>query len=377
MIVLITPLVVALTSLAAPQPSPASLDAFSKRGTAAREANRLEDAADIYREAVRLHPRWTEGHWYLGTISYELGNAAACRSELQKVVQVQTRNGAAWAFKGLCEFQLKTYAVALHDLTLAQKLGVGDDAELPAVVGYHRAILLTRAGRFEAAVDEIAGFVRGGNTGPTIVEALGLAMLRVPQVPAEATPQTRAMALLAGQGAIYAYRRMPAAAEQSYTQLLTQYPDVPNVHYVYGAYLVHERPDEALEQFKLELKVSPAHVLARVQIAQELVKRGQFGEAAPFASEAVARDGNNFVARRVLGQVKFRSGDVAGAITQLEAARALEPSSPSVHFHLARAYQRAGRDEDAKRERLEFSRLEALQQKQRGADLGGAEPPEP
>ena len=51
---------------------------------------------------------------------------------------------------------------------------------------------------------------------------------------------------------------------------------------------------------------------------------------------------------------------------QFEAARSLEPSSPSVRFHLARAYQRAGRTADAERERTEFRRLEKLQQIRRG-----------
>jgi hypothetical protein len=41
-----------------------------------------------------------------------------------------------------------------------------------------------------------------------------------------------------------------------------------------------------------------------------------------------------------------------------------------VRFHLSHAYQRAGRTDDAKRERAEFSRLEKIQQKQRGAAMG-------
>ena len=65
--------------------------------------------------------------------------------------------------------------------------------------------------------------------------------------------------------------------------------------------------------------------------------------------------------------MKLQKGDAAGAIVELEAARTLEPSSPSVRFQLARAYQRAGRAADATRERAEFKRLEAQQQVQRGA----------
>ncbi len=83
------------------------------------------------------------------------------------------------------------------------------------------------------------------------------------------------------------------------------------------------------------------------------------------------------MARRILGQLKLQAGDTSGAIAHLEAARALEPTSPSVRYHLARAYQRAGRGDEAKRERAEFSRLEGIQQRKRGgANTLGEEPAE-
>ena len=60
------------------------------------------------------------------------------------------------------------------------------------------------------------------------------------------------------------------------------------MHYVYGTYLVGDRPAEALDQFNIELTRSPGHVLARVQIAQELIKQGEFERATPHATEAHA-----------------------------------------------------------------------------------------
>jgi predicted Zn-dependent protease len=222
----------------------------------------------------------------------------------------------------------------------------------------------------------LAGLIRGGNRGPTIVDALGLALLRLTMLPADMPPATREMVQLAGQGALFANGGMKDAAEQAYTQLMARYADAPNVHYVYGSYLARDRPDQALDQFRLELKRSPDHVLARVRIAEELIKRGEIEQAAPMAREAVRIAPGNFVARKVLGQVKLQSGDVPGAIIELEAAVKLEPDSPSVHFTLARAYQRAGRSSDAARERTEFTRLERLQQIQRGGPNAVGDQPE-
>ena len=199
---------------------------------------------------------------------------------------LEPEHGAAWAFRGLCEFKLTEYAPALEHLTRANDLGVGDDASFLAVVGYHRAILLARFEQFERALDLNAGFIRGGNTSSTIVEALGITLLRLPLLPSEVPPEKREMVEMAGRAGLYAIGMMRDAAERTFQQLVSKYPDAPNVHYVYGTYLMGDRPAEALEQFNIELQRSPEHVLARVQIAQELIKQGEFDRASPYATEA-------------------------------------------------------------------------------------------
>ncbi len=49
-----------------------------------------------------------------------------------------------------------------------------------------------------------------------------------------------------------------------------------------------------------------------------------------------------------------------GAIRELQAGLKMAPDSPGLHFTIARAYQRAGRLDDAAREREEFTRLDRL-----------------
>ena len=67
-----------------------------------------------------------------------------------------------------------------------------------------------------------------------------------------------------------------------------------------------------------------------------------------------------FQARKALGQALLETGDADGAIRELQTGLALAPESPGLHFTLARAYQRAGRLDDAERERNEFTRLDRL-----------------
>lgn len=367
---------VALFAAATAVQTASDFDALRQQAEEARAAGRIADAITLYERALAMQPSWTEGRWNLGTIYYDADRYRECRDAFAQVVEQQPAHGAAWAFRGLCEFKLAEFAPALDHLNQARQLGVGDDAGFQAVVGYHRGILLARAGDFEHAFDIAAAFVRGGNTGPEIVESLGIAMLRVPRLPSELSAGQQEMVRLAGSAGAYGIGMDRTAAERAFVQLVSRYPDVPNVHFVYGNFLSNDRPAEALEQFKIELTRSPENAMARIQIAQELIKESDFAAATPYATDAARLAPRNFMARKILGQVKLQAGDAAGAVTELEAARALEPSSPSVRFQLARAYQRAGRIEDANRERVEFKRLEALQQQQRGANVAG-EPTEP
>src|SRR6266550_3769249 len=97
-----------------------SFDTIRQRADEARTRGRFEEAIELYARAVRLRPAWVEGHWYLGTTYYEIEKYADCRDAFRRVVRLQHDNGAAWAFKGLCEFRLKNFSVALSDLDKAQ-----------------------------------------------------------------------------------------------------------------------------------------------------------------------------------------------------------------------------------------------------------------
>ncbi len=352
----------------------ASFDTLRRRADEARTGGRFEEAIEFYGRAVRLRPAWVEGHWYLGTTYYEIEKYPDCRDAFRRVVRLQTRNGAAWAFKGLCEFRLKNYSVALSDLNKAQGLGVGD-ANLIPVARYHRAILLTRFEQYEGALQAFDDFAREGNGSPMIVEAMGIAVLRFPLLPGELPEDKRDVVRLAGRANFLAASNMSEEAQKGFDELLGRYPDTANVHYLYGVYLLRDRPEQAVDQFNQELRVSPSHARAMLQLGQEALKRGELEAALRWATQAVRIAPRSFVGRRVLGQIKLEVNDIGGAITELETAAKLEPNSPSVRYTLARAYQRAGRPADAKRERAEFLRLERLQQEQRGGANAVGGPP--
>jgi tetratricopeptide (TPR) repeat protein len=348
-----------------PDPSGAEFDRLVKAATEARQAERFEQAVELYGKAVKLMPDYVEGHWYQGTAYYSLDNHTGCRDAFRRVLRLAPKNGAANAFLGLCEFHLKDYDRSLQHLLESRVLGVGDVPDLGSIARYHAALLMTRMEQFEQSLETLGEFAGDGNDNPRVIEAMGLATLRMPLLPAETPPLRREMVLMAGRASYMMATRNTAAAEKAFEALASRYPETPNVHYAFGVFLLQEQPDRAIEQFKRELELQPGHAWSLMQIAYEYLTRGDAKTALPWAQQAVAAAPNAFPARKALGQALLETGDVDGAIKELQLGIKLAPESPGLHFTLARAYQRAGRQEDAERERTEFTRLDRLARTQR------------
>jgi tetratricopeptide (TPR) repeat protein len=356
----------------APAANP-EFDRIVRSAAAERDAGRIEESVALYRKAVQIRPSWAEGFWHLGTAFYELDRYAEAKDAFGRVVRLQPKHAAAFGFKGLCEFQLKNYETALADLLRADELGVEGPKELIPSIAYHKAITLTRLEQYEFALVELQSFAREGNDSPRVIEAFGMALLRIPMTPAELPPQRREMVMLAGRGAFYRAARMPNSAQPAFDLLVQRYPDAPNVHYARGMFLLEADPDRAIEEFQQELTISPDHVPTLLQIAFEYLNRSDWEAARPWAQRVVDLNPRDFAGRRAIGQVLLETGDTAGAIEQLEIGVKLASDSPSMRFMLSRAYQKAGRQSDAQRERAEFLRLERLvrSRKHGGQAVGG------
>ena len=202
---------------------------------------------------------------------------------------------------------------------------------------------------------------------------MGLATLRMPLLPSDTPPERREMVLMAGRASYMMATRNTASAEKAFGALVARYPETPNVHYANAVFLLQEQPDKAIDEFKRELELQPEHAWSLMQIAYEYVNRGDSQTGLPWAKRAVAAAPTAFAARKALGQALLDTGDIDGAIKELELGIKMAPESPGLHFTLARAYQRAGRLDDAARERAEFTRLDRLARTQKSGaqSVGG------
>jgi tetratricopeptide (TPR) repeat protein len=356
----------------------AAFDDLSKRAAEAVAAKRFDEAISLYQQALQIRPDWIDGWWSIGTLLYDRDLYEQGREAFRVIVSLDVKNGPAWGLLGLCEFQVRDYERALVSLLRGRLYGLRGNAQLSSVVRYHAAILYTRFEHFEIAYDILREFLRDGNESPKVIEAFGLAMLRMPFLPNETPPDKREQVLLAGRAGFQMAARRLDEARQAFEALLSRYATAPNVHYAYGTYLLNQDADAALAEFKRELEISPSHVPSMLQMAFEYLKRKDYDTALPWAEKSVQLAPTLFPGRNVLGRVLLELGQNERAIKELEAGVRLAPDSPEMHYALARAYTRVGRREEAAREREEFQRLEKLTSAQRGAvqPLPGSSGPE-
>ena len=146
---------------------------------------------------------------------------------------------------------------------------------------------MTRIEQFDQALQTLGEFATEGNDNPRIIEAMGIATLRMPMLPNEVPPERREMVLMAGRGSYMMATRQTAAAAQAFEGLVARYPETPNVHYAYGVYLLIEQPDKAIEEFKRELQIQPNDPESLMQIAYEYLKESNADAAMPWAKQAV------------------------------------------------------------------------------------------
>jgi len=354
------------------QSTPTDFGTLASRAAEARDADRLEEAAGLYSNALALRPRWVEGWWSLGTLEYDLDHYARAAHAFEKVIAMDPKHGTAHAMLGLCQFELGKDEQALKNLLAAERLGVTKDEQLRKVALYHMGLLQLRAKKFGDAKETLGHLAADRVSTKELTTGLGLAalLLRPQDAPPEGTPGATIVER-AGEAEEHLTANEFEQAKQRYAELTGEFPNYPNLHFAFGRLLLetHET-DEAIEEFQRELQRDPKNVNSMLEIAA--VRRMIDPQnALSYAVEASKLAPRLPFAHYLLGLLRLDTGDAAAAIPELEIAQKAFPGEAEVYFSLGNAYARAGRKADAIKARAEFARLKAEAAKQPGSRIYG------
>lgn len=357
---------------ASPQAAlPETFESAARRAQAARDAARDVEAIAAYQAALALRPDWDEGLWYLGTLLYQSARREEADAAFARFLQLKPQTGAGWVLRGFCSFETGDYKAAADRLRRGLGLGLRGNAELEGLARLRLALALLKTYQFEGAIQPLTLLARSTPEKPEVVTAVGLALLRMAMLPSEIPAERQGLVQKTGRAGAFHLAERGADAERAYAELVAAYPGEPWIHYAQGVFLLRTDSERGMAALRRELQVNAGNVLACLEIAFELLKLQRNAEAKAVAERAVELSPTLFATHAALGRALVELGELDRGIRELEQASLLAPESAEVHFSLARAYARAGREADAARERAEFARLQQARAAASDAPPGG------
>ena len=349
---------------------------LSSQAESALNEDRLDDAESLYKKALGLRPRWTEGWWSLGTIAYDRDSYPEAERAFRKVTDLAPNNGSAFVMLGLTEFELGRDSLALQHLEQGMSLGINESDNLRQVTLYHRGVLLQRAGRFQAAKDTLEQLCMQGVQSEPEIRVLGmvLARSRSKQTPADGSDDAVIIDQIGRAGCLAAQKKFDDA-KQLFNAAVAGHPKYPNIHYAFGLVLLEANdPATAEEQFKKEIENNPSDVVSRLQIAAAMYKVNS-AEGLIHAQEAVKLAPREPFSHYLEGMLLLDTGDYQAAIPELQIAHKAYPREAKIYIALASAYSGAGRRQEAAQVRAEFSRVSEAEKESASASRTGRRPP--
>ncbi len=348
--------VVCAIAISAALASAATFQELAAQATAAREADKIPQAIDLYQQALQSQPAWPEGWWYLGTLSYDSDRYEVGVKAFTEFVKRQgpeaDKAAPAWSFLGLCEFETGAYAQSLDHMRKALEIRTGLEPSIEQVLRFHEALVLTKLGLFDQAMPRFTPFVKRGLHDPTLIAGIGLTALRRPLLPQEVPAEDRDLIVAAGQTTYTWMAGDSSKMAPAFQALVDGYPKAPGVHYLYATYLLSFRPaEEAAQELKRELELNPSNPDALGMVALLMFRAGASSNAEPLARRAAENGPMCPMAQYAYGLVLDKKGDLTQATGHLESAERLDPANVEYHMALAGAYSKAGRHDDARRER--------------------------
>ena len=311
---------------------PADLSRLQSQAQQEASQGKTAEAILDYQQALAIQPGWIEGWWNLGMLQYNANAFRDAQTSFGRVTVLAPDFGNGWALFGLSEYETEDYDEALLHLERAQTLGIRDDDEITRVSAYHLALLQIRASQFDGASDLLKATFGTGVVPQQARIALGLATLRVPLLPQQVDPSQEALLEETGDAAISG-----DAAQLS--RILHDHPDVPYLHLALCRVLSSAGKNrEALEQCRVETRISPESPLAWSAASRVQLQMGEKSAALRSAEAAIHADPASVEARRNLTEVEQAAGIRAQAVDEEPPAEMPVPSEPRREQRIVKLY---------------------------------------
>ena len=346
----------------------------------------LERTMAAAEDSLRIGERQTaESHYRtallqawmtLGALHVTSGRLEDARQAFERASSSAIENRAALQSLAIVQLQLGDGHAAVEILT---KMTSAAPRDVQRRLTLAEALVAT--GKPEQAVQELDEAQAVASADPELLFALASGYLRAKKVDAAdallarvatARPVPATYVLI---GRTYRDFHYYDRARKALHTALEMDPRVRRAHYYLGTSAILEegvvRLDEAISEFKKELRITPGDALATLRLGVVLVEARRHEEAIPLLERAVREPTPPYDAWLYLGRSQLAMGRAADAVTSLRraldaAGRTGNPPGAdvrrrSVRYQLATALRATGASAEAEREFAEAQRLSVEQ----------------
>ncbi len=301
--------------------------AYFNVGVVKAQAERLEDAADLFEKAAALDGSLPQVQYSLGATRFKLKQFDRALEPLGEALKEAPADATLRRLLSLAAFNLKDYSRAAE--LLKDDPALESDPSLLFTYG----LSLVHTGRgAEAEVAFARLFHRYGDSAD-MNATLGQAQ--------------------AQEGDL-------EAAIKSFTHALEISPEAAGPNGALGViYLKQGRLAEAETALRAELRVRPGDLDSKQNLAVALEAQQRPEEAVPLLRSILRSKSPPVDAYSLLGKILLAQGDTPGALEELEAGVRRAPEDANIHYQLARAYQKQGQGDRAQKELDVFRALKA------------------
>jgi len=341
-----------------------SIQQLFEEAQAARARGNLEQAAHAYAEVIRRDPGFVNAYHNLGIVYFSQKRYQDAIAVLEKAVRLNPRLAGAYVILGLAHYELYQSHKAVMAFQEAHRLDPNDTNAL-RFLGKAQMQL----GNYWDAAGTFEKLSQSRPNDPDVLYNLSLAHLKLLLEAADRlraiAPQSYQLSLLEAQDA--EGHNNDAAAIQYYQEALGFKPDAVGIHYGLGsAYARASKFEEAAQEFKGELLINPNDSLALWRLG-EITLHTNPSEAGQYLRQAVSLNPESPQAVLAYGRALLRTGETEKAIEQFQRVVKLAPEEDTVHYLLANAYRKLGRQAESEAEMDRFQQLARTKSAQRGA----------
>jgi tetratricopeptide (TPR) repeat protein len=329
--------------------------------------NKLDLAASEFGAIVALDPNNVDARGNLGVLLFFQGKYAEAIPQLRAALKLRSPLWKIQALLGVAEKRTGDLQQARGDLEKA--FPQVEEGKIRVETGMELIDLYARSGDLDKAAP-IVSVLR--TLEPTNEDILYTAY----RIYSDLTDESILSMMLVASKSAHMHELMahelakhghPDEAIENFRVAIKINPQLPGLHYELAEMLnaSSEGREEAASEYRKALALNPMDEASECRLGDIAAQKSNISEAYKRYTRAVQLRPDDPEASLGLAKVLMSMGQLEKAQQLLEHALQLDPTSAVAHFRLSTLYRRIGRTADAQRELEQYEKYRAMKEKLR------------